>query len=207
MVERVARFLEDVLVAVLIKVVGVSSSWREIRAKRYELAVFDYESLSNIDVEHAKFFFEQIQASQEKTDEKVAHLLTLSGSLAGFTSIVGAFILANLTSTLVVGALVGCVVLCLANISVRTERVPDLVDASDERYNVDWAKELLRSANDNYGWHAYRVDIFRAARRWFLLAMIGGVLLILLAWVGPAEHNTTVDDELVPKSVTPSPPR
>jgi hypothetical protein len=121
-----------------------------------------------IDVTRATFVYEQGKLDSAHTDEKVRQLLSLSGILTPIAVVLVNSGRPGFAGWVVVGLLLMSVFLCLQNLEVRNEvRVTD-ESVSDD----DWSWSLHDAAQWNAASHSFRVDAYRSARRYFLMALI-----------------------------------
>ena len=73
---------------------------------------------------------------------------------------------------LLLALLVACVYLCISIFDVRTEHAPKLENADDEGAANQWARDLAVSRLANRARHEFRVARFRAAGRYFIVALL-----------------------------------
>jgi hypothetical protein len=119
----------------------------------------------------AEFLWSEQQSQSAHTDSMVKQLLTLSTALATvvFTLLDGA--LPWLRAPAIVGLLVS-VLFCLQGLGVRRSSAPDTPHFADPNGDQQWAEDVVAATRYNRGGHAHRVDLYRAAWRWFVLALI-----------------------------------
>lgn len=172
--------LYDALLFVLARLILVEVTWEEVKdSKRPWKAPTKVPE--QVNASQAKFRLEQQQKSSTHTDEKVKQLLTLSVAL-------NAFIVAfarGLGSAMLIGvmafSLTASVFLCIGTLRVRPSAEPDLSDPSIDPEEFAWAKDLILATQQEQLAHMYRVDLYRAARRWFLLAFAITPFIVALA--------------------------
>lgn len=166
-------------VFLLCRVALVDLAFREVRAKRYLDAKRPPDHA--LDAGQAEFLFKAQREDSSHTDDKVKQLLTLSSSLA---TIILAFVRDVRPRWLVVSALAllfACVYLCVSVLDVRGGQGPTPGDAGQDDRDLKrgWARDLVASLYVNQRAHAYRVDRYRAAGRYFRVAFL---LTPVLAW-------------------------
>jgi len=126
-----------------------------------------------IDPEQAEFLFKLQREDSAHTDDKVKQLLTLSSSLATVILVFARDVRPRWLVVVLLGLLVTTVFLCLSILGVRTFHVPVPEDSSNEELNSRvWARDIMVSYAGNKARHDFRVDRYRAAGRYFRLALL-----------------------------------
>ena len=172
--------LGRIFVYLLCRVAFIELSLKEVRAGRY-LNVKDTPT-HVLDSGQAEFLFKTQREDSSHTDDKIKQLLTLSSSLA---TIILAFVRdvhPQWLVVLVLAVLFACVYLCISVLEVRSGQQPtpgEAAQGDDAELKNRWAHDLVSSLYVNQRAHAYRVDRYRAASRYFRLAFL---LTPVLAW-------------------------
>jgi hypothetical protein len=158
------------LVWCLMRVVLVRATRAQVRDRSYE----PQGSLPHYDVDEvqAEFLYKQQREDSAHTDDKVNQLLALSSSLTAAIAVFTLDVQPRWLVAVVMGLLIACVFLCLSVLEVRTANVPTLEDANSHDSNKRWARDLLVSCFANRARHAFRVDRYRAAGRYFTMALL-----------------------------------
>ena len=128
--------------------------------------------MHDVDRAQAEFLYKQQREDSAHTDDKVKQLLTLSASLTTAIMVFTRDVEPRWLVAAVMGLLIACVFLCLSVLDVRTAMMPTLEDARRDDLESEWARDLLQSCLDNRRRHAFRVDRYRAAGRYFNLALL-----------------------------------
>lgn len=160
----------DTLLWAAMRCVGIGVSRRAVHLRSYDA---DPVPAHPVDPEQAKFLFDACEAANSHTDDKVKQLITVSSSLATFISIFAHDVHPRWLVVVVVALLVVTVMLSLSVFGVRREMVPTLEDCSITGNDTVWAADLIRSCHANRASHFFRVDLYRAASRYFLAALFG----------------------------------
>lgn len=175
-----ATAIYDLLLFLLARVALVAVTLAEVR-RNSRLAAAAPTIPSRIRPAQARFHFDQIQESSKHTDEKVKQLLTLSVALNAFlVAFARALGGGALVFTVALG-LTACVFLCVGTLRVRSSALPDLQDALSDPGEHGWARDLVAAAQHQRLSHLYRVDLYRAARRWFVLALTLALAIVAAA--------------------------
>jgi len=185
-VQRVARFLESIenlasathslLLTVLLWIAMVRVDWRSVRSRQYN--GFQRSFPPHVAVDAAAFLFKLQREDSTSTDEKVKQLLTLSSSLATIALVLAGEVRPRWLGEVLVAFLVACVVLCVSVLEVRAQMVPVPDDANSGGFDrFAWAHDLQRSYYANRASHASRTDRFRAATRYFRVALLIAAVL------------------------------
>lgn len=167
----------DTLLWAAMRCVGIDVSRQAVHIRGYAV---DPIPAHPVDAEQAKFLFDACETANSHTDDKVKQLITVSSSLATFISVFAHDVRPRALVVIVVALLVVTVMLCLSVFGVRREMVPTLEDCSVNGNAQVWAADLLRSCHANRARHFFRVDLYRAASRYFLVALFGTLGLTLL---------------------------
>lgn len=154
----------------LMRVVCVRTTRAQVRARTYE----PQGSLPQYDVDEAQaeFLYKQQREDSAHTDDKVNQLLALSSSLTAAIAVFTLDVQPRWLVAVVMGLLIACVFLCLSVLEVRTANLPTLEDANSDDLKKRWARDLLVTCFANRGRHAFRVDRYRAAGRYFTVALL-----------------------------------
>jgi hypothetical protein len=148
----------------------VTVSLRETRAEQYPVTTLVPNHA--IDKGQAEFLFTTEREDSAHTDEKVKQLLTLSSSLAAVILVFARDVRPRWIIVLLLALLVVTVFMCVGVFGVRTVNLPTVEDAAKDDNDGTWAKDVIRSYAENEARHAFRVDRYRAAVRYFLLALV-----------------------------------
>jgi len=185
----VARVLDGALFC-LVRVVLVEPTWAELRERTYHVSGPPAPP-GKISPAQARFIFEQEQLSDEHTDNKVRQLLTLTSALATLVSAIALSKFGRGVVALILIPLLATVYICLGGLlGVRVYHLPT---ASVERNEQEWARDMLTATRLNRGASALRVDLYRAALRWFLLALIVAPIAVGLEAAHAGREFYTVD--------------
>ncbi|OFV81029.1 MAG: hypothetical protein A2W26_08950 [Acidobacteria bacterium RBG_16_64_8] len=124
-----------------------------------------------LDPMRAEFLWREQEAASSHTDSMFKQLLTLSSALATvvFTLLGGAQPWLRVPA---IGGLLVSVLFCLQGLGVRRESAPDTPHVADPSGDQQWAEDIIAATRYNRGSHAHRVDLYRAAWRWFVLALV-----------------------------------
>lgn len=154
----------------LMRVVFVRTTFAQVRTRTYgpqgSLPKYD------VDEEQAEFLYRLQREDSAHTDDKVNQLLALSSSLTAAIAVFTLDVHPRWLVAVVMGLLIACVFLCLSVLEVRTANLPTLEEAKGYDSKKMWAKDLLESCFANRGRHAFRVDRYRAAGRYFTMALL-----------------------------------
>jgi len=195
-----AGLLDWLLLAVL-KAVRVDVELADVRRRAYtETALQAYD----IDATEAEFLFDAAEDASKHTDEKVKQLLTVSSALTTLVSVFGREAAPRLVIAGVALFLVVCVILCLNVLSVRKYTLPILEDRKAPNHSDVWAKDLLRSAYANRAAHFFRVDLYRAASRYFVLALVLSMVVIFTPKKSDARIQLPVTSQGLKRSAIPN---
>lgn len=137
--------------------------------------------LHDIDAAQAEFQYRLQREDSAHTDDKVKQLLTLSSALASVVVVFTGDVQPRLIVAIPMGLLLASVFLCLGALGVRTINAPTLEDMRRSDIKQQWAKDLLSSCFANRGRHAFRVDCYRAAARYFVLALLGTPVILFFS--------------------------
>lgn len=130
-----------------------------------------------VEEKHALFAFEQAEEDSDHTDSKSRQLLTLSASLATVLLVFGPAVTRTWAVVVPSVGLIATVYLSLQILAVRTiaQPIPESVSESSS-----WGQDLMTARDANVAYHRYRVDLYRASRRWFVLSLIVAAFLPLM---------------------------
>ncbi len=171
----------------IIRICGFDMSLQEISRRRYESPA-KIPSLDNIYddepqlLDLAKDLYEEENSRRGQLDEKVRTLLTISGILVPLTVGLMAFVDLPLIAIVPLALLLLTTVLILEFFGVDTVAFPSIDDnllgsGRGERRKF-LIKSYIESTAFNNGVNNFRVDLYRASRRLFLIS------LALVALVG-----------------------
>ena len=124
-----------------------------------------------LDPVRAEFLWREQESATAHTDSMVKQLLTLSSALAtvAFTLLGGTQ--PWLRAPAIAGLLVS-VLFCLQGLGVRRVSAPDTPHTADPTGKQLWAEDVIAATRYNRGSHGHRVDLYRAAWRWFVIALV-----------------------------------
>lgn len=172
-VEWLIVFASHGVLLFLLRLVNLAVTWPELRHGGYSQDYHNLELSQALDAEEAVFLFHEQEKSSDHTDEKLRQLLTLGTALAALISVFGRGAFGDLLVISVVACLLAAVLLSIAGVSgVRTHSLPGLSDPQAQGAKDEWARSLITALKANANTHALRVDMYRAAVRWFVLALI-----------------------------------
>jgi hypothetical protein len=132
------------------------------------------------DKDQAKLVFELTEAGSDHTDDKVKQLLGLGSSLVTVIALFGGGVRPRALVVFTALMLLLSIVLCVSALEVRTRVVPTADPVNDEGED-NWARDLVQASASNRAFHAFRVDQYRAASRFFLAALLASAILALVA--------------------------
>lgn len=180
-IKKIPKAVLDILLLLAMWIVGVFVAFREVRGRSYTpQAVPKYP----MDHDQVKILFDVSESASAHTDDKIKQLLTVSSSLATFVAVFSRATEPRWLGAVVVWLLLMAVVLCLSAFEVRREMVPVPEDKDSDTNHVAWARDLLKSCYANRASHFFRVDQYRAATRYFMLALLCTLGLALIHKTG-----------------------
>jgi hypothetical protein len=174
--EKLGTRVFDAVLMLLLYLALVPVEWKRVRLRSYPTP----GTTPDATVEQAEFLFELQRDDSAHTDDKVKQLLTLSASLAGITLVFGQDVRPRWPFALLIGLLVAVGLLCVSVIGVRSGMVPTPVPGSGDEADIERARDLMQSYDANVAAHGYRADRYRAATRYFRLALILTPVLALM---------------------------
>lgn len=172
--------LYDAVLFGLARLILVEVTWMEVKNSSRP-ATPPTDIPTRVSPSQAKFRLEQQQKSSSHTDEKVKQLLTLGVALNAFIVAFAQRAGAGMLVGILAFALTASVFLCVGTLRVRPTAEPDLSDPSSDLDESAWARDVVSAAHQEHLAHMYRVDLYRAARRWFLLAFAGAPVIVAFA--------------------------
>lgn len=168
--EAIASWLHARALFALARCVVVDIPLRHIQEHGGAPLGFEPTPGTALDPARAAFMWNEQATASAHTDAMVKQMVTLSSALATvvFTLLGGA----NpwLRSLAILG-LLASVLLCLQALGVRRDAMPEVPHAIGPAGDQEWAEDLGLATRINRGAHAHRVDLYRAAWRWFVLAL------------------------------------
>jgi hypothetical protein len=182
--------LKDAVVFALLRAAGMSVAWRSVREESTDSGMSVDKNKKYLASE-AAMLFEIGKGASDHTDDKAKHLMALSASLFTFLLVFARDLEPHILMVLSVVAFLLTVVLCQKILGVRVEMAPSPV--AGESFRDEWARDLISSYIYNRNRHAFRVEVFRAACRWFLL---GFVLAIPMLFLGQDPRVDPIAEEL-----------
>jgi len=184
--ERIATRAYDAAVFLLLRFMSVDATFDEVKGRCYPEEPAPSHPL---DADQAELLFKLQREDSDHTDTKVRQLLTLGSSLVTIVLVFArdAQPVALLITLSVL--LLAAVLLCVATLGIRPSAVPRLEDSSATGNREQWARDLDAARRRNVGSHAYRVDCYRAATRYFLIALL--MTPVLPAFSAPKPAQTT----------------
>lgn len=162
----------DLLLLALLWIALVPLRWRDVRLRKYDRGI---ASAPDHDVAPAaaELLFKTEREDSAVTDEKTRLLLTLTTSLTTIALVFGGQVQPRWLFVGLVGLLIASVLLCLSVFEVRRGMMlPTPEDSSHRDRSREWARDLMASYYANRATHAFRVDRYRAALRYFRLALL-----------------------------------
>ncbi|SRR6266498_550697 len=170
--EKGLTYIVDAVLMVLLWLALVPLRWRDVRLRKYN-QVSSAAPAHPVALTQAEMLFKIEREDSAATDDKTRLLLTLTTSLATLALVFGGYVRPRWLFVVLVGLLVASVLLCLSVFEVRRGMMlPTPEDSSSEDRSSDWARDLMLSYYANRATHAFRVDRYRAALRYFRLALL-----------------------------------
>jgi len=172
--EKRVQILRDWLLWCVLRIALVGVELADIHQQAYSIKSPKIPP-GSLRSEDAHFIYAQQEAASQHTDDKIKQLLTLASSFATFLVAIGP----GFTRLLLL-PLAAVVFLCIAALGVRTGSLPDLSPSESDRNGQTWTRDLIRAVQINRGSHFYRVDLYRGARRWFLITFFMMPMILML---------------------------
>lgn len=169
-IESVLTAALDILLTLLLWIALVPLKWNSVRLRRYDNLYRGPDS--KVEPAQAEFLFKLQREDSNATDDKVRQLLTLTTSLAAITLLFGSRVNPLALFVVLVSLLLAAVLLCLSIFEVRPGMFPTPEDSTNKETTSEWASDLMRSYYANRATHAFRVDRYRAALRYFRAALL-----------------------------------
>lgn len=182
--------VRGVLVLLLTNLVFVSVRPAQVRERAYPAQ--GTLPPHDVDSDQAEFLYKQQREDSAHTDDKAKQLMTLSAALTTAIGVFARDVQPRWLVAMVAALLIACVFLCLTVLDVRTSNVPTLEAAGRADLKEQWGRDLLWSYFANRGRHAYRVDQFRAAGRYFTLALLITPIITLFSEPKPEPTDNVV---------------
>ena len=183
-VERGLRCLSDSVVFILLRAACIDIEFKDVRSRRVPEVVGP--PASHVHNAQAEFLYKIAREDSAATDDKVKQLLTLSSSLATLSLVFGKNVGPRVVLVLFVAALVATVVLCLSVLEVRRGMAPTLEEVAADPEQQSWGTDLHVAYRATRQLHAFRTDRYRAALRYFRLALV--FLLVMTAMASDRPH-------------------
>lgn len=191
----------------LMRISSVTLTMSEVANRSNQLP----KALPNYEVSEgeAQFLFERAEVASDHTDDKIKQLLTLSSSLIAVLALFGGNVHSPTAIVIVAFPLLIAVLMCVMALGVRESALPDLSPAKRGEHSEHWASDLVIATHQNSSSHAFRVDQYRSALRYFVTALVAtAILALVVGFQEPADDvNKTLksiqDNGLM---VRPSPP-
>ncbi len=177
---KLVAFPVNLLLFILMRSVLVRVPWWQVRARGYPGPDPEQSLPESVDSAQAESLFKIGQEDSAATDDKVKQLLALSASLATIALVFGRDTRPPWLFACLVAALVAVVFLCVSVFEVGTITRPTAEDNTTEKHK-QWGRDVLRSYYANRATHNFRTDEYRAAHRYFRLALLSLILLAVLA--------------------------
>ncbi len=189
-VEFALTWIGDLFVFVLCWIGHTEPTWAEVRRRIY----LDATRVPShaLDSAQSEFRFKLQREDSSHTDDKVKQLLTLSAALSTIIVALVRDVRPRWLVVVVLAVLFACVYVCVAALGVRRDVLPGLGDAgqADGSLQAAWARDLAEATVLNGRAHAFRVDLFRAAGRFFRLAFL---LTPVLGWYTVPKRDTAAE--------------
>lgn len=179
-IESGIAFLFDFSLFLLVRLVLVEVTIAELRRRSFAVSNPPTPP-GKIAADQAQFIFEQERLADQHTDDKVKQLLTLSSSLAALVTTVALsrFGLDLFPTAVILLPLLAAVYICLGGLlDVRVHSLPTLSEVGGDPSAQEWARGMISAAGINRGTRFLRVSLYRAALRWFLLALLVAPLAV-----------------------------
>jgi hypothetical protein len=173
--ENWLRSRRDLLLLFILRIALVGVQLNDIRDESYSTNSPSIPS-GTLQSQQVQFIYAQQEAASQHTDDKIKQLLTLSSSFATFLLAIGG----TGYGRLLLFPLAAVVLLCISALAVRTGSLPELSASEGDRNSQVWARDVMRAVQVNRGSHFYRVDLYRGARRWFLVTVFMMPIILVL---------------------------
>lgn len=185
--EAALTALFDGLSWILLRAVAIDIAWSDLRRDTYEVAP---PPALPPEPTQAEFLFSVQRENSAHTDSKVGQLLSLASALAAVIVVFVRdarpwWLLLTLSTSLVAS-----VFLCITALAVRRDMLP-LLEPKGRVAKREWGPDLLTCIQSNDASHRLRVDRYRAAMRYFFVALIATPLLAAGS-SAPPEHFATL---------------
>lgn len=178
----------DCAIFLLLRGMGIEARFGEVRKRAYRRS--DTIPGFPIDPAQAEFVFRWEREGSDHTDDKTKQLLALSSSLVTVVLVFANDAKPVALLILVMALLLAVVILCVAVLGVRTSSTPTLEDSTNPHNQKIWAKDLVIAASINAAGHRFRVDCYRTAARYLLLALL---LTPVLAALSKSKPDTSAE--------------
>jgi hypothetical protein len=172
--ERCIALVFDISLFILVRLVLVETTFAEFRSRSHGASNPPLPP-GKIRPTQAHFIFEQERLADQLTDDKVKQLLALTSSLSALVTAIALshFGLAADRIVLILVPLLAAVYICLGGLmDVRRYSLPTISEASADPEEQEWVRGVIAATGFNRGSRFFRVDLYRAALRWFLLALL-----------------------------------
>ena len=156
------------------RIVLMGLSMGDLERGYYQAEHNPWSDIKEPGVEGAMLIFDQQEIGSKHTDEMAKQLLAIGGILTPLAVALRAPH-STVVTLMPIAALLIMVALCMRIFNVRMVSVPDPPRAGEAGSQAQWAKDLLDAAMVNGRSHALRVDLYRAAQRWFIIALVAAV--------------------------------
>jgi hypothetical protein len=175
-VESALIALLDFVSWLLLRLAAIDVSWKELRGRTYAP-----DETANLvpEADQAEFLFTLQRENSAHTDGKVGQLLTLSVALATVVVVFARDAQPRWLLVFLICALVISVFLCVTALEVRHETLP-VLESKGRAAKRSWSRDLLLSYHANVAVHRLRVDRYRAAARYFVVALLTTPVLAAL---------------------------
>jgi hypothetical protein len=173
-VETWATAIFDLGLFILVRAVFVDMTLEDFHERSYGASMPPLPP-GRIKSDHAHFIFEQERLADQHTDDKVRQLLTVTSALAALVSTIALskFGVAIHGVVLIGLPLLPAVYICVGGLlGIRVHSLPTVSEAGADPNDQEWARGLITATGFNRGSRLFRVDLYRAALRWFLLALL-----------------------------------
>jgi len=172
--ERWLTFVFDVSLFILVRLVLVDMTFGEFQERSHGVSNPPLPP-GKIRPNQAHFIFEQERLADQHTDDKVKQLLTLTSALATLVAAIAVskFGLGVHRIPVILLPLLAAVYICVGGLlDVRVHSLPTLSEAGADPDDQEWARGVIAATGFNRGSRFFRVDLYRAALRWFLVALL-----------------------------------
>jgi hypothetical protein len=180
--ERWLIFVFDISLFILVRLVLVDITLAEFRQRSHGVLNPPLPA-GRISPSQAQFVFEQERLADEHTDDKVKQLLTLTSSLTALLTAIAVsrFGLGVSEIAVVLLPLLAAVYICLGGVlDIRIHSLPTITQVGADPEDQEWARGMVSATGVNRGSRFFRVDLYRAALRWFLVALLIAPFVVAL---------------------------